>query len=552
VSTSSAVRASAPEHPAPVGPTLALGNADHASDRERRLFEALRESAAETVSAPALLGQLRGAGLRDDDPRIAETVRRVEARAGQGMDEQAFATAVQPALLMLDRVLTRKLVIPDFRGFSQDIERLFERTSHNRDGAVAGYIPQLSRVDPDLYGVALTTVDGQRLALGDADTTFCVQSATKPVSYCLALEEHGEDVVHGRIGCEPSGQRFNELTLDEHGRPHNPMINAGAIMSTSMIHPAEPMADRFEYVLAMWSKLAGGVRPGFDNSTYLSERRTADRNFALGYFMREKGGFPDGTDLVETLEFYFQCCSLEVTADSMSVVSATLANGGVCPITGVRVFRPDTVQKCLALMYSCGMYDFSGEWAFRIGLPAKSGVSGIIMVVVPNVMGFCTWSPRLDDHGNSVRGIDFFRALVEHFSLHNYDNLVGAISGKKDPRRPEAVMERDLIVDLCWAASEGDVEGIRRLVVQGASLDAADYDGRTAIHLAASEGQAEVVAYLLAQGAESAPIDRWGSTPADDARRGGHLDCIALLEDAEDGRNGERHKALGARSSVEA
>jgi glutaminase len=146
-------------------------------------------------------------------------------------------------------------------------------------------------------------------------------------------------------------------------------------------------------------------------------------------------------------------------------------------------------------MYSCGMYDFSGEWAFRIGLPAKSGVSGAILVVVPNVMGFCTWSPRLDAHGNSVRGVTFSKELVRRFNFHNYDNLVGGVQGKKDPRRHRDQEHRSLLVDLYWAASEGDLNGIRRLVVQGVDLDVADYDGRTALHLAASEGQFAIVEY---------------------------------------------------------
>jgi glutaminase len=514
-----------------VSQTSGVGRA--APDRERRLFEALREKGREVVTAASVLGRLRESGVREDDPRIAESVRLIWEHSAEGMDYDAFAKAVRPGLLMLERVITRTLVVPDFPSFSGEVERIFAVTRGNGGGSVANYIPQLGRVDPEQYGVALTTVDGQRLSLGDAATSFCLQSSTKPINYALALEEHGEDIVHTRIGCEPSGLSFNELTLDSRGRPHNPMINAGAIMSTSMIRAHEPLADRFEYVLEMWKKLAGGTRPGFNNSMYLSERGTADRNFALGYFMREKGGFPDGTDLVETLEFYFQCCSLEVTAELMSVVAATLANGGVCPITGARVFRPDTVQKCLSLMYSCGMYDFSGEWAFRIGLPAKSGVSGVILVVVPNVMGICTWSPRLDDLGNSVRGIDFCRELVATFNLHNYDNLIGTISGKKDPRQPESEVQRDLIVDVCWAASEGDVEGIRRLVVRGADLNAADYDGRTPIHLAASEGQAEVIAYLVSQGVDRAPIDRWGNTPLDDAKRAGDDRCVTILQGPE-------------------
>lgn len=511
---------------------LSSANAGDGMPRERRLFEALREDGRDTVTAASILNRVRESGVREDDPRIAESVRLVWEQGTEGLDYESFVRAVRPGLLMLERIITRNLVLPDFGAFRTEIERIFDSGRANRSGTVASYIPQLARVDPELYGMALTTVDGQRLSLGDATTPFCVQSSTKPVSYGLALEEHGEETVHARIGREPSGLSFNELTLDTRGRPHNPMINAGAIMSSSMIRASDPMADRFEYVLDMWSKLAGGMRPGFSNSTYLSERSTADRNFALGYFMRENGGFPEGTDLVETLEFYFQCCSLEVTAELMSVVAATLANGGVCPTTGVRVFRPETVQKCLTMMYSCGMYDFSGEWAFRIGLPAKSGVSGVIMVVVPNVMGICIWSPRLDEHGNSVRGIDFSKELVATFNFHNYDNLVGTISGKQDPRRPAREVQRDMIVDVCWAASEGDVEGIRRLVAQGADVNAADYDGRTPIHLAASEGQHEVVAYLISQGVDRSPVDRWGNTPLDDARRASHPACVTVLEEA--------------------
>jgi len=277
--------------------------------------------------------------------------------------------------------------------------------------------------------------------------------------------------------------------------------------------------------------LAGGFRPGFSNSTYLSERKTADRNFALGYFMRENGAFPDDVDLVETLEFYFQCCSIEMTVESMAVVASTLANGGICPLTGKRVLSPSTVQKCLALMSSCGMYDYSGEWAFSVGLPGKSGVSGVVIVVVPNVMGLCIWSPRLDAHGNSVRGIDFSRRLVDTFNFHNYDNVVGGVHDKIDPRRPQEDQGRDLLQALCWAASKGDMSGIRRLVARGVDLNGADYDGRTALHLAASEGHVEVVAFFLDRGANPGPRDRWNATPRDDAVREGHLEVTALLDD---------------------
>jgi len=504
--------------------------------RERLLFELLLSDGQASVPPRALRAALEQSGLRIDDPRLAETIgalRRWEASAEvepESLGYEQFVNIVRPSILTVERALAHNLVIPDFAGFAADVRRIYQTTSSNTSGAVADYIPQLGRVNADQYGVAACTIDGQRLSLGEAAVPFCLQSSCKPVNYCMALEEHGEEVVHRHIGCEPSGHSFNELTLNPQGLPHNPMINAGGIMSCALIKPQLSMADRFDHVLETWQRLSGGVRPGFSNSTYLSERRTADRNFALGYFMRENGAFPEGTDLVDTLEFYFQCCSLEMTAESLAVVAATLANGGVCPTTEERALEPDTVQQCLSLMYSCGMYDFSGEWAFRIGLPAKSGVSGVILVVVPNVMGICIWSPRLDAHGNSVRGIEFSRELVRTFNFHNYDNLVGDVHGKHDPRSDPQRRRRNLLVDLCWAASEGDLNGIRRLVVEGVSIDEADYDGRTALHLAASEGQAHVVDHFIARGANLRPIDRWGNTPLDDARRGGHDEVVRLLE----------------------
>ncbi len=506
--------------------------------RERLLFESLLEEGSETIPWAVLRDAIRQAGLRLDDPRLAQSVSALEEfnapqrTQRRGIAYSDFVRMVRPNILLIERALKRNLVIPDFEGFSQEVRRLQAGAAENRSGEVADYIPQLGRVDAEQFGVSLCTIDGQRLSVGDADVPFCVQSSCKPVLYSLALEERGEECVHAHIGCEPSGRSFNELTLNDQGRPHNPLINAGAIMASSLIQPRSDIADRFEYVMEMWQRLAGGRKPGFSNPTYLSERATADRNFALGYFMRENGAFPPGVDLVETLEFYFQCCSLELTAEGMAVVASTLANGGVCPVTGERVFSPDTVQKCLTMMYSCGMYDFSGEWAFRIGLPAKSGVSGVIMVVVPNVMGLCTWSPRLDSHGNSVRGIEFCRNLIRSFNFHNYDNLVGGLNGKKDPRLEPGRVQRNLLIDLCWAAAEGDLQGIRRLLVQGVDLNASDYDGRTAIHLAASEGQAEVVSYFIRQGVDLSPLDRWGNRPLDDARRGGHAQVAALLSSA--------------------
>lgn len=326
-------------------------------------------------------------------------------------------------------------VIADFDGFGRELEEIFEQGRALEGGAVATYIPQLARVDARSYGAAACTIDGMRWAAGDAKTDFTAQSTMKPINYCIAVEELGVERVHEVVGREPSGRGFNELTLNKENRPHNPMINAGAIATCSLIKRGASVADRFDHVMEQWRRLGGGAKAGFSNAVYLSEKEKGDRNYALGYFMKEKKVFPEDTDLIDTLEFYFQCCSIETTCERSAVMAAALANGGVCPITNERIFRFETVRACLSLMYSCGMYDFSGEFAFTVGLPAKSGVSGAMMVVVPNVLGLCIWSPRLDALGNSVRGLAFCNELVRRYNFHNYDDLVNSLETKRDPRR---------------------------------------------------------------------------------------------------------------------
>jgi glutaminase len=236
--------------------------------------------------------------------------------------------------------------------------------------------------------------------------------------------------VHTHIGREPSGHSFNAITLDSRQRPHNPMINAGAIVSCSLIKSGQSASERFAHVFDTWRRLTAGGDVSFNNTVFLSERDSADRNFALAYFLRENAAFPKNTGISATLDCYFQCCSVEMTCDSMAIAAATLANGGVNPLTDERVFSIDTVKNCLSLMHSCGMYDFSGEFAFLIGVPAKSGVGGGIMVVVPEVLGYCVWAPPLDEHGNSVRGIEFCKSLMSKYSFHNFDIVSGA-EGKK-------------------------------------------------------------------------------------------------------------------------
>jgi glutaminase len=179
------------------------------------------------------------------------------------------------------------------------------------------------------------------------------------------------------------------------------------------------------------------------------------------------------------------------------------------------------------------MNDFSGEFAFTIGLPAKSGVSGALMLVIPGLMGICVWSPRLDEHGNSVRGIEFCRKLVAGYNVHVFDSLITGRGpdSKRDPRRKKNQAQAEAVVALIWAASQGDLDEVRSLIATGVEPGTADYDGRTPLHLAAAEGHLEVVRYLLAAGAGPWPVDRWGGSPQSDAEASGHTEIADLLRE---------------------
>jgi glutaminase len=506
--------------------------------QDQQLFDSLDVDSDGIISKQDLFSKLQESGILNDDPRIQDTVESIKklhdtvTLENRGrIDGHQFKAVTRHNRSLIRNAITGNLAVPDFKSLCADLTEIFDLVKENREGQVASYIPQLGRVNPEQFAVTVCTVDGQRFSLGEADVPFCVQSVSKPISYCLALEEHGENTVHRHMGRESSGRRFNELTLNDAGLPHNPMINAGAIMSCSLLKPNFELADRFDYVLNTWQRLAGKRRVGFNNSVYLSERQTADRNFALCYFMREKKAFPAGTDIIQALEFYFQCCSIDIDANGLSIVAASLANAGICPTTGEVILSAHHVQNCLSLMSSCGMYDFSGEFAFSIGLPAKSGVSGALMVVIPRVMGVAIWSPRLDALGNSIRGIEFCRHLVKRYNFHAYDIMTSGSSGKRDPRLKKNQELLEGVVNLCWAASQGDLGEVQRLAACGVDLNGADYDGRTAIHIAASEGHTHVVQFLIAKGVHVSPQDRWNGTPLADARRGNHAAVIKVLEE---------------------
>lgn len=518
--------------------------AHNPSSTEDVLFDMFRNEETDILPIGMFLSALRSTGLRKTDPRLAELMeklREVHKKSGheggspetQKLNRETFRSVVSSNVVLISRAFRHQFIIPDFQGFTKHIEDFYWKCKSNTEGKVAAYIPQLARMNPDYWGISVCTIDGQRFSIGDVNIPFTLQSCSKPLMYGIALDHLGSDVVHQYVGQEPSGRNFNELVLDYNKKPHNPMINAGAILVCALLKtlvtPEMNLAEKFDFTMNYFKRLAGGEHLGFNNSVFLSERESADRNYALGFFMREHKCYPEKTNLRECMDFYFQCCSMEATCDTMAVISATLANGGICPITEEKVLKPEAIRDVLSLMHSCGMYDYSGQFAFKVGLPAKSGVCGGILLVIPNVMGIFAWSPPLDPLGNSCRGLQFCEELVNVFNFHRYDNLKHA-SNKKDPRRQKYETKGLSIVNLLFSAASGDVTAMRRHKLSGMDMTLCDYDGRTALHLAAAEGHLECVTFLLEHcNVPYNTKDRWGNLPITEARTFGHKKVVDYL-----------------------
>ncbi|MDP3693343.1 glutaminase A [Bradyrhizobium sp.] len=281
-------------------------------------------------------------------------------------------------------------------------------------GALADYIPELQRANPAHFGISLVTIDGHVYEVGDSAVPFTIQSVSKAFVFALALEMAGEERVAAAIGVEPSGEAFNSIRLTSDNRPFNPMVNAGAIACSGLIHQIEGAAA-FERIRDKLSQFAGR-NLGVDDAVHASEAITGHRNRAIAWLLRNYLVVQGDVDAV--LDAYFRQCAVLVTARDLAVMAATLANRGINPVTGVQVITPNVVARTLSVMTSSGMYDYAGEWIYRVGIPAKSGVGGGIVAALPSQIGLGTFSPRLDSHGNSVRGLKVCEALSARFDLH--------------------------------------------------------------------------------------------------------------------------------------
>jgi glutaminase len=338
---------------------------------------------------------------------------------------------------------------------------LHKRVSGVRGGKVADYIPELGKVDPTIFGIALATVDGEIYATGDDEHRFTIQSVSKPFMYGYALQHYGRDYVLRHVGVEPTGEAFNSIVLDEvANRPFNPMVNAGAIAVAALM-PGNTAEERIATMLDLFSNLAGR-RLEIDQSVFQSEHATGHRNRAIAYMMLNTGMIE--RDPIEALDLYFRQCSITISCRDLAMMAATLANDGVNPLTGVSVLDPQYVRDVLSVMNSCGMYNYAGQWSYEVGMPAKSGVSGCIMAVIPGQVGIGVYSPPLDAQGNSVRGIKVCQDISNEFELHAFNNRTNVRSvirrvyhgDRIRSSRVRTAQERDLL----------DAEGFRIGVIE--------------------------------------------------------------------------------------
>lgn len=296
------------------------------------------------------------------------------------------------------------------------LRKIHDQNKQEKGGYVYNIVPELRHIDPGAHAICITTVDGRRYVAGDHDATFLIQSISKVFAYGLALEDHGRDVLLQNIDVEPSGNPYDAIIrLEQRSkRPHNPMVNTGGIATTALIK-GDGTAGRLDRILRMYQRYIGH-EVYIDMRSYLAETRLGDRNKAIAYLLRHFGMLESQVD--DALGLYLQQCSAVINCKDLSVMAATLANAGINPMTGQRAIAEEYIGDLLTVMYTCGMYDFAGEWSYRIGLPAKSGVSGGILAVVPGQMGIAVYSPRLDKHGNSIAGIDALETISTELDLH--------------------------------------------------------------------------------------------------------------------------------------
>lgn len=294
-------------------------------------------------------------------------------------------------------------------------EILDKNKKYIEGGNLPTYIPELRNANKDALGIYISSLDGTEWGAGDYMYPFTIQSISKVVTLLIALQDRGVEIFE-KVGMEPTGDAFNsmmKLELIQPSKPFNPMINAGAIAVTSMIFGN--YEERFDKILGFFRKITNNPKLDINQKVYLSEKRTGDKNRAMAYYMKDVGVLQG--DVEEHLDIYFKQCSIEVTCRDIANIAAFIANKGVLPKTNEKLISDEYIKIAKTFMFTCGMYNASGEFAINVGIPSKSGVGGGIMSVVPNRMGIGVVGPALDSKGNSIAGIKILEDLSNEYDL---------------------------------------------------------------------------------------------------------------------------------------
>lgn len=298
------------------------------------------------------------------------------------------------------------------------LETLVEKNrEYGKDGKLASYIPALLEANPNELGVCVVEMDGTQYYAGEFDKKFTIQSISKVISLILALKDNGRESVFKKVNVEPTGMGFNSivnLEVVDSDRPYNPMINAGAIVTTSLIY-GNTVEEKTNKIIEFLKKVTNNNDISINEEVYQCEKATGNRNRALAYFMKSNGMLEG--EVEDTLDVYFRQCSIEVTARDLAMFGIVLANDGITPWGNERLMSREICRIVKTIMVTCGMYDASGKFALHVGVPAKSGVGGGVMATVPRRYGIGLYGPSLDEKGNSIAGLHILKDLSDELDL---------------------------------------------------------------------------------------------------------------------------------------
>eukprot|EP00039_Didymoeca_costata_P013278 m.199349 g.199349 ORF g.199349 m.199349 type:complete len:568 (-) comp15726_c1_seq2:2175-3878(-) len=481
------------------------------------------------LSRRIFLKLLAERGLMPDDPRLAKMFEKLSTMP---LDEssntlKALARVAAFGGNLVADALGSRLSIPDFTMFQKNMRIMFEDLREENSGVLSNRPPALQFADPTKFAVSVCTIDGQRFSLGDYDHMFTLQSLASPFIYGAILEDRGENYIYSRVGREPSGLKYDAIELKNtnstddklpKAKPHNPLINAGAILCTSLLNSTQNVPTRLKTFHGLWADVCAREKAevSCDTVVMLSERSTSSRSRALAYMLRENNCLDKTKPVEETLELFFSINSTMSCSDDLAVAAATLANAGVNPLHGNRVFSEESVRMMTSVLLSCGMYDASGEWAFSIGVPAKASASGALMLVIPGICGIAIYSPLLNEKRVSVRGLALAQEISKSFATHHLEKLSPVVH-KNSLKTRWTHQHCKADCELLTAAAAGDDLTLCLLISRGGNINTKDYDSRTPLHLAAAEGRLSTVSILLKQNANPILKDRWGKLPVESA-----------------------------------